>query len=919
MHAFHRLLAAAAGLMLLPTQAAAGGTWGLAQEPLSAMLLGWSAVAAVLTSLFITMMHKVENTDVRTIWIAASLAGMGVMDGFNAASSLPLSEIWLHSLAALVGGLLFALVILPESLSQIAIFEWLPCMTAAACAVPGLTFMLVPDILPETSSAALVMSWAGGIGFLYASLFFFLQKQQKGRPARRLLAGCSLFFALTAFFFPFLQPHSPVWQLWQALRLAALFVLFDFFFRNSRDTVSKLRRSRDEQSAAHRLLADLIENAPAAVTMKDLSGRFLLVNKRFEELFGIKKQEAVGRAAGELLPCLTRRLQESRSDTAAEYEESMALQNGVRTFSTSCFTLSPDAENRCCVGCMQTDITDRKQLEHQLRLDEKIIENTEEAVVITDSEAMILDVNDAYTEITGYTRQEAVGQNPRFCQSGRHDQLFYKEMWRQLSENGFWSGAIWDRRKHGEIFEKWLTINAIRDSGGATVSYVGVFTDITEKKNAERKLRNLLFYDSLTKLPNRTLFQERLEQALLNSQDRDMPLALFCIDLDRFKDINDTLGHKAGDELLVQAAKRIRNGLRKSDIVARLCGDEFCVILSEIKLRESVGLLAMRLIHLLQQPFYIADQEVFIDASIGISIYPDDAKTADSLLKNADTAMHFAKEQARGSFQHFRSQMNERLLQRLNLEHDLRHALEQEEFLLHYQPKYSLVEDRIVGAEALVRWHHPKEGMISPEEFIPVAEASSMIIALGKWVLRTACRQVKTWEEEGLGQLRIAVNLSSKQFQDRKLLQFIKATLEETALAAEQLELEITESTVMEQPLQTAELLREIRDMGVRIAIDDFGTGYSSLAYLKKFPVNTLKIDQSFVADLTKDSEDQAIVDSIIRMAAGLKLDVVAEGVETQEQLDFFKQRQCKEVQGYFFSKPLSAEAFAEKIRASLI
>jgi diguanylate cyclase (GGDEF)-like protein/PAS domain S-box-containing protein len=913
MPAFNGLLAAAAGLMLLPEQAEAG----VSHEPLSSMLLGWSAVAAVLTSLFVTMMHKVENTDVRTIWIAAALAGMGVMDGFNAASSLPLSEIWLHSLAALIGGLLFALVILPESLSQIAVFEWLPCLTAAACAVPGLALILLPDSLPETSSAALVMSWAGGSGFLCASLFFFLQKRQKGRQARLLLAGCSLLFGLTAFFIPFLQTHSPAWQLWQALRLAALFVLFDFFFRSSRDTIGKMRRSRDEQTAAHRQLADLIENAPTAVTLKDLSGRFLLVNKRFEELFGIRKQEAVGKAAGELLPYLSRRLQESSSDSAAEYEESIALQDGVRTFSTSCFTLPPDAENSCCVGCIQTDITDRKQLEQQLRLDQKIIENTEEAVVITDSEAVILDVNDAYTEITGYTREDVVGQNPRFCKSGRHDEQFYKEMWRQLLENGIWSGEIWDRRKQGDVFEKWLTINAIQDSGGATVSYVGVFTDITEKKNAERKLRNILFYDPLTKLPNRTLFQERLEQAILNSQERDMPLALFCIDLDRFKDINDTLGHKAGDELLVQAAKRIRNGLRKSDIVARLCGDEFCVILSEIKLRESVGLLAMRLIHLLQQPFYLAEQEVFVDASIGISIYPDDAKEAEGLLQNADTAMHFAKEQARGSFQHFRSQMNERLLQRLNLEHDLRHALEQEEFLLHYQPKYSLTEERFVGAEALVRWLHPKEGMISPAEFIPVAEAGSMIIALGEWVLRTACRQVKTWEEEGLGRLRIAVNLSSKQFQDRKLLQFIKDTLQETGLAAEQLELEITESTVMEHPQQTAELLREIRELGVRIAIDDFGTGYSSLAYLKKFPVNTLKIDQSFVADLTKDSEDEAIVDSIIRMAAGLKLDVVAEGVETQEQLDFFKKRRCKEVQGYFFSKPLPAEAFAEKIRAS--
>ncbi len=895
-------------------------SWSLSHEPFSAMLLGWSAVVAVLTALFITLMHKVENTDSRTIWIAASLAGIGVLDGFNAVEALPLSAAtWLHSFAALIGGLLFTLIILPESVSQFAIFEWLPCITAAVCALPGVSLILFPDyFIPEAASTTLLMSWIGGAGYFCAGLYFFLQQEYTGRRIRLLFAGCSMLLALTAFFIPFLQPRSTTWQVWLICRLIALFVLFDFFFRNCRESIQNLRRSRDEQTTVRKQLTDLIENAPAAVTLKDLSGRFLLVNKRFEELFGIKKQDAVGKAAADILPCISRSLKESINDTSAEYEESISLHDGVKTFSTSCFTVQNSVENKSCVGCIQTDITYRKQLEQQIQLDQKIIEQTEEAIVVTNHEAIIIDVNDAYTEITGYVREEAVGQNPRFCKSGRHDEIFYKKMWQQLTENGFWSGEIWDRRKCGEIFEKWLTINAIRDSNGETVSYVGIFTDITEKKNAERKLRNLLFYDPLTKLPNRTLFHERLEQAILNSQERDMPLALFCVDLDRFKDINDTLGHKAGDELLVQVAKRIKSGVRKSDIVSRLCGDEFSVILSEIKLRESISLLAMRLIHLLQQPFYIAEQEVFIDASIGISIYPDDAKEVDSLLKNANTAMHFAKERARGSFQHFRSQMNKRLTHRLNLENQLRHALEEEQFLLYYQPKYSLAEEKIVGAEALVRWQHPKEGMISPAEFIPIAEASSMIIALGEWVLRTACRQIKTWEKEGLGSLRISVNLSSRQFQNRQLLQLIKDTLEETQLESSQLELEITESTVMEDPNQTAELLQDIQKLGVRIAIDDFGTGYSSLAYLKKFPVNTLKIDQSFVADLTKDSDEEAIIDSIIQMAAGLKLDVVAEGVETQEQLDFFKKRQCKEVQGYFFSKPLPAKAFAKKIRAEL-
>jgi diguanylate cyclase (GGDEF)-like protein/PAS domain S-box-containing protein len=567
------------------------------------------------------------------------------------------------------------------------------------------------------------------------------------------------------------------------------------------------------------------------------------------------------------------------------------------------------------VGCIQTDITEHRRLEQQLKLDRTIIEQAEEAIVITDFEAIILDVNEAYTLITGYTRTEVIGQNPRITQSGRHDKTFYEEMWRQLITLGSWSGEIWDRRKNGEIFQKWLTINAIRDHNNKTVNYVGIFTDITEKKNIERKIKNLLFYDPLTKLPNRTLFYERLGQAILNSQSHESSLVLFCIDLDRFKDINDSLGHKIGDELLVQVANRIRSGVRKHDIVARLCGDEFTVILSEIKLRESISHLARRMIHLIQQPFYINGEELFIDAGIGISIYPDDGRDPDTLIKNADMALHYAKEKERGSFQYFSSQMNQKLIHRIALEKHLRHALENNEFVLYYQPKYSLENEAIIGMEALIRWQHPEEGLISPAEFIPIAEESSVITALGVWCLKTACRQIKEWEKEGLGLYRVAVNLSSKQFQSRELLNTIKETLQETGLAPHFLELEITESTVMEDPGHTVTLLEDIRQLGVRIAIDDFGTGYSSLAYLKKFPVHILKIDQSFIADLTKDSDDAAIVESIISMARSLNLEVVAEGVETREQVEFLKQIRCQEAQGYYFSKPLPPEQFSEKLR----
>jgi diguanylate cyclase (GGDEF)-like protein/PAS domain S-box-containing protein len=548
----------------------------------------------------------------------------------------------------------------------------------------------------------------------------------------------------------------------------------------------------------------------------------------------------------------------------------------------------------------------------QLQIDQKIMENIEEAIVITDADALILDVNRAFTRITGYEPHEIIGKNPRISQSGHHDHAFYKAMWQQLLESGEWAGEVWDRRKTGEVYQKWLAINAIYDNNGCIINYVGMFTDITEKKEAERRLKRLLFYDPLTGLPNRTLFEELLAKALLNSQFHDEPLVLLCIDLYRFKDINDTLGYKAGDDLLIQVSKRIRSSVRETDTVSRLCGDEFIVLLSEVKLKDCVGHLARHVLHVLEQPFHVAGQEVFIDAYIGISVSPEDGRNMESLIRNADTAMNYAKKKGQGKYRYFRAQMNEHLVHRVTVERELRHALDHEEFTHYYQPKCDLATGKMVGTEALMRWRHPVRGIISPAEFIPVAEESSLILAVGEWGIREACRQVGTWQEQGPGILPVAVNLSSKQFQHKKLLRVLIETLDRYGIRPEALELEITESILMENPDKAAQLLRDIRELGVRIAIDDFGTGYSSLAYLKKFPVNTLKIDQAFITDIVRDRNDTAIVTSILSMAESLHLKVVAEGVETKEQLDLLKKMGCEEVQGYYFSKPLPPEGVAD-------
>lgn len=569
------------------------------------------------------------------------------------------------------------------------------------------------------------------------------------------------------------------------------------------------------------------------------------------------------------------------------------------------------------IGYIQADITAHKELEYQLQLDRKILENTEEAVVITDVDALIVDINTAYTRITGYKPQEIIGENPRVCQSGHHDKAFYEAMWKELLEIGEWAGEIWDRRKNGELYRKWLTINAVYDKAGNTINYIGIFADITEKRKVERQLKELLFYDPLTKLPNRTLFEELLTQALLNSQFHDDPLILLCLDLHRFKDINDTLGYKAGDDLLIQVSKRIRTCIRETDTVSRLCGDEFMVLLSEVKLTDCVGHLARRLLHVLQQPFHIAGEEVFIDACIGISVYPEDGRDAEILIRNADTAMNFAQKKGPGNYQYFRARMNENLLHRVTVERELRQALEHEGFILYYQPKYNLATGEISGAEALMRWRHPAKGIISPAEFIPVAEESSLILALGEWGLREACHQVKIWQEQGAGELPMAVNLSAKQFQDERLLPLVCEVLAENNIPPESLELEITESALMEEPDKAVQLIKDIRYLGVRIAIDDFGTGYSSLAYLKSFPVNTLKIDQVFIRDIVRDRNDAAIVTSVLSMAESMGLKVVAEGVETEGQLDVLKKMGCEEVQGYYFTKPLPPEGVAELLKRS--
>ncbi len=552
------------------------------------------------------------------------------------------------------------------------------------------------------------------------------------------------------------------------------------------------------------------------------------------------------------------------------------------------------------------NISNRKKAEQKLRLASKAMESSLEGIVITDADEVIAEVNDAYCSITGYSRDEVLGKTPRHMQSGYHNKEFYQEMWTEITTTGTWQGEIWDRRKNGELFAKWLSISSLKDQDNQTSHYVGVFSDITEIKRTEEELRQLAHYDGLTGLTNRALFITLLAQSIKSASRRQNPFAVVFLDLDRFKQVNDTLGHQTGDELLIIVGERLEQCVRSSDTVARLGGDEFTIILNEYQGEFTPDAICQRVLEAISQPIVIEEHTVFVSASLGIAVYPKDGKSVESLTKNADAAMYQAKEKGKNRYQFYDESMNAKALERLDLENKLRQGIEEGQLCLYYQPKLDIKNGRVAGSEALIRWIHPELGLVSPVTFIPIAEETGLIRLIGKFVTREACRQAKIWSTQMPELLPVSINLSPKEFSDRNLFQEIKNVLAETGLEPHHLEIELTESTVMDYSDQEhMATLRQIREFGVRLSIDDFGTGYSSLSHLKNMPFNTIKIDRSFVKDITKDKGDEAIILAIISMAQNLNLEVIAEGVETVEQLNFLRSHHSEKIQGYLFSRPL--------------
>lgn len=670
------------------------------------------------------------------------------------------------------------------------------------------------------------------------------------------------------------------------------------------------------------LLRSIIDSTPDFIFCKDDEGVYLRCNKAVEELFGAKEAEIVGKTDFDFVDKTTAesfreqdKIMMDKGQTNIN-EETVIYPDGRRailqTLKTPYKTASGEVLGLLGIA---RDITEQRKAEQELHIAGQVFAASNEGILVTDPDNNIIQVNPAFSEITGYNKEEVIGKNPRILSSGLQDHDFFHRFWTSLHASGSWSGEIWNRRKSGEVYPQWLSISIIKDSHGHIQQYIALMSDISKNKAAEERISWLAHHDVLTKLPNRALLQDRTHQALIAAERQQKKVALLFIDLDRFKFINDSLGHSIGDELLIEVAQRLLHEVREDDTVSRTGGDEFTVLLTNSD-EQGAAHVAEKLIEKISHPFVIKGHHLYVTLSIGISLFPDNGRDAQILNQKADTAMYRAKENGRNQYQFFTEEMQSQLLNRLELEHALRFSVKHNELELVYQPQIDINTKTIIGAEALLRWKHPEKGYISPLEFIPIAEESGMITEIGQWVLDTAMIQLQQWMKAGYHELTVAVNLSAVQFNDPKLVENITTLKDKYHICSQNLELEITESVAMANVDLTIKQLEQLSKAGVQLSLDDFGTGYSSLSYLKKFPINKLKIDQSFIFDMLVDKDEEAIVDAIITLAQTLGLKTIAEGVEEKLQMDALQMKGCDQLQGYYFSKPIPAQQFSQLLES---
>lgn len=651
--------------------------------------------------------------------------------------------------------------------------------------------------------------------------------------------------------------------------------------------------------------------------IKSTDGRYAMTNRSVEDSWQMTGSEIVGKNDFELF---SSRRAKKFIDT-----DQLVIATGSQNTVEEC-TLIDDNNNPTWLETIKSpirnqtgeligilgmtrNVTRRKMVETQLSLASKIFDNSHEGMVITDRKANILDVNSAFTHITGYAAEEVIGKNPNILRSGHHDREFYQQLWRQLESKGQWKGEFINRKKDGSIYPQLATISAVMDDKNHLINYICVFEDISVRKAHEEKLQRMAFYDPLTNLPNRTHLISLLEQHIENGQKHQHAFATLFLDIDHFKHINDSMGHFCGDQLLTKLAERLQDVLHLRAHVARIGGDEFVIILPNIESDSQLIDTIEDILCLFNRPFEVSKNESLrISTSVGVARYPQDGQDSETLLKNADTAMYLAKKNGRNGYAFYSPDLTDKSVSHVRMQSALHEAIEKNQLHLAYQPQYNLNANELVGVEALLRWQHPDLGMISPADFIPIAEKTGLIQSIGKWVLEQACLQGRAWLDNGIEFGKLAVNVSALQLQQSDFISKLGVILKETGFPAHRLELEITESFLLIDPQQAIASLNLLRELGIEISLDDFGTGYSSLSYLKGLPINKLKIDRSFVSDVPSNTDSNAIVNAIIAMGQTLSLKVVAEGIETDEQAQYLFERGCIYGQGFRFSAPVRAE-----------
>ena len=675
----------------------------------------------------------------------------------------------------------------------------------------------------------------------------------------------------------------------------------------------------------------LLDAIPDVVMFKDGDGRWLVLNQAGYKGFDLIGVDWYGKTDLELAATRPAHIRDAIEECAATDEVAWSAREPFKSFlavpsaggaeryfevtKSPLFFADGSRDLLIVIG---HDVTDLLSLLEKQKLSDEVLANSHDVVLITDAQNKIVQVNRAFTSVTGYGEDEVVGKNPSLLSSGRHDQEFYQSMWQQIEQQGKWSGEIWNRRKSGEIYSKWMNISTVRDTEGALMNYIAIFSAIGEHKVIQSRIEHFAYHDPLTKLPNRLLLRDRFDQAVAGADREGTMLGVLFLDMDRFKQVNDSAGHEAGDRLLCLAAERMENVIRETDTVSRVGGDEFVVLLTEVRDGNMVAVVAEKMLEAMVQPYDLGSIRAEVSVSIGIAIYPNDGKDFDTLLKMADTSMYHAKNCGRNTYRFFTEKMNQESAHRIQMQDALRNALINAEFELYYQPQFTLQDRKLNGMEALLRWNSPTEGLMLPDQFLPIAEEdSSLMLSINEWVLQEACRQNRLWQKS-FGKFRVAVNLSVQQFgKFNNITDTVAAVLSKSKLDPQYLELELDESILMQEVDHMSEVIHKLKALGVTLSIDDFGTGFSCLSCMKNLPVDSLKIDSSFVYNMCNDSADLALVRSIIQLAHNLGCSVIAEGVETQEQLQMLQAEGCDEAQGFLWGQPMTKREATQFLRTN--